>query len=212
MSEPSWLVSTRSAYDTVAVDYERLLRDALAAAPLDRALLAAFAELVPPGGPVLDLGCGPGRLTGHLQALGLAVSGLDLSPGMVAVARARHPSLDFVVGSMTDLDLPDGALGGVLAWYSIIHLPPGQLPTVFAGLLRVLAPGGQLLLAFQAGDERIQRDQAYGHPVALVSYRRPADRVRALLVETGFAVDAELVREPQTPETNQQAYLLAHRP
>lgn len=49
MTEPSYLHSTRTAYDTVAVDYAELLRAELAAKPLDRALLAAFAELVGEG-------------------------------------------------------------------------------------------------------------------------------------------------------------------
>lgn len=74
---------------------------------------------------------------------------------MVAVARRDHPYLRFDVGSMTGLDLPDGALGGVLAWYSLIHTPPPQLPAVITELARVLRLGGLLLTAFQVGDERV---------------------------------------------------------
>jgi hypothetical protein len=51
------------------------------------------------------------------------------------------------------LDLADGVLGGIVAWYSIIHTPPQRLPVTFAEFGRVLSPGGHLLLAFQAGDE-----------------------------------------------------------
>ncbi|MFD4664838.1 MULTISPECIES: class I SAM-dependent methyltransferase [Streptomyces] len=46
---------------------------------------------------------------------------------------------------MTDLDLADGSLGGIIAWYSIVHTPPELLPVVFAEFHRVLAPGGHLL-------------------------------------------------------------------
>ncbi|MFD9566415.1 methyltransferase domain-containing protein [Streptomyces sp. NPDC059994] len=89
MAEPTYLDTTRASYDTVAVDYHELLRDSLAGSPLDRAMLGAFADRVRADdiGPVVELGCGPGRVTAHLHALGLDACGIDLSPGMVAVAR-----------------------------------------------------------------------------------------------------------------------------
>jgi hypothetical protein len=98
--------AVRASYDTVADDYADLLRSALAGSPTDRAVLGLFAELVTDsgGGEVADLGCGPGRITGHLASLGLDVRGVDLSPGMVAVAQREHPQLRFDVGSMTALD------------------------------------------------------------------------------------------------------------
>ena len=124
MAEPLHVKTTRAAYDTVAGSYAELLAHELSAQPVDRAVLALFAELVPSGGRVADLGCGPGRVTAHLSGLGVEVFGVDLSPGMVGEARRRHPGLRFDVGSMTALELPDGALTGIVAWYSVIHTPP----------------------------------------------------------------------------------------
>jgi trans-aconitate methyltransferase len=74
MPQPSYLRTTGAAYDTVAADYAELLGTELAAKPLNRALLAAFAELAQAAGvgPVADLGCGPGRMTAHLHSLGLS--------------------------------------------------------------------------------------------------------------------------------------------
>lgn len=214
MTEPSYLRATRAAYDTVAVDYAERLRTELAAKPVDRALLAAFAELVQAagGGPVADLGCGPGRVTAHLRALGLSAFGVDLSPAMIAVARRAHPDLRFDEGSMTALDLPDGVLGGIVAWYSIIHTPPERLPMAFAEFHRLLAPGGQVLLAFQVGDERVHVEQAYGHAVSLDAYRLSPERVGALLSQAGLVVHARMLREPDETEKVQQAYLLARKP
>lgn len=213
MPEPDHLHATRAAYDTVAVDYARLLRDQLAGSTWDRAVLAAFAELVAAAGPgpVADVGCGPGRLSAHLRGLGLDVLGLDLSPGMLAVARRDHPGLRVVEASMTALPVPDGCLAGLLAWYSLIHVPPADVPGVLRELRRVLRPAGELLLAFQVGDGHRRIEQAYGHRVSLSAWRLDPGAVEDRLAEAGLAVHARLVRGPEAPETVPQAYLLARR-
>jgi SAM-dependent methyltransferase len=117
MAERPDVAATRAAYDTVAADHADLLADGLAAKPLDRAMLATFAELVlaDGGAPVADLGCGPGRVTAHRNSLGVPAFGVDLSPAMVAEARRRHPALRFEEGSPAALDLADGSVGGIVA-------------------------------------------------------------------------------------------------
>nr|SBO92619.1 methyltransferase [Nonomuraea gerenzanensis] len=204
------------AYDTVAADYAELLRDELDGKPLDRAMLAAFAELVrgPAAGQVADLGCGPGRVTAHLHALGVDAFGVDLSPEMIAVARKSHPGLRFEVGSMTALDLADGAVGGAVLWYSTVHTPPELLPKVFAEVHRVLAPGGQFLIAFKAGAERRHLSRGYGHELSLDVYWNPPELIADLLAGAGIVVDARLIREPdasERPRSGQQAFFLGHR-
>jgi SAM-dependent methyltransferase len=135
---------------------------------------------------------------------------------MVAVARRLHPGLRFDVGSMLALDLPDGGLGGITAWYSTIHIPDERLPEAFAEFHRVLAPGGHVLLAFQAGDEPVHRTEGLGHPLSLVFHRRRPDRVAELLIRAGLSVRATMQREPEDyrggVEKTQQAYLLARKP
>ena len=218
MTEPDFLRATRASYDAVAADYAERFGNELAAKPLDRAMLAGFAELVQAAaaGPVADVGCGTGRVTAHLNALGLAASGIDLSPGMIAVARQSYPGLRFEVGSMLALDLPDGTLGGVLAWYSTIHLPDERLPEAFAEFFRVLAPAGHLLLAFQVGHEPLRLTEALGRPVSLEFRRRRPERVAELLGQAGLAVRAQLLREPddagEFTERTQQAFVLARKP
>lgn len=216
------VAATRRAYDTVAKAYEELLHADLDSATYDRSMLGAFAELVHVGSAergirVADLGCGPGRITVHLDALGLDAFGIDLAPGMIAVARQQHPTLAFEVGSIESLDLPTGELAGAIAWYSIIHTPPERLPAVFAEFARVLAPGGVLLLAFQTPSSDSPRDRperrhlahAYGHDIDADAYRLPAKETSALLNDAGFTVDATLIRKPLEGERTEQAYLIA---
>ena len=218
MTEPGFLRDTRASYSAVAEAYAERFRDELAAKPLDRAMLAAFAEqvLARGAGPVADIGCGTGRVTAYLDGLGPPVSGIDLSPGMIEVARRTHPGLRFEVGSMLALNLPDGALGGVLAWYSVIHVPDERLPEAFAEFARVLAPGGLLLVGFQAGDSTLHLAEALGQPVALDFRRRRPERVAELLTGAGLEGRARLVREPDDdgdfPEREPQACVLARKP
>ncbi|PAZ15806.1 SAM-dependent methyltransferase [Streptomyces sp. SA15] len=213
MTETDFLTTTRTFYDAIAEDYAVMFRDVLAATPLDRAVLAAFAELVGEGAAVADLGCGPGRVTAHLAALGLSVFGLDLSESMLAIARRENPGLRFEQGSMLELDLPDGALAGVVSWYSSIHTPVDRLPDLFAEFLRVLAPGGHLLVAFQVGDEPKHHDRPFGHQVSLDFQRRQPDRVSGLLTAAGFTLVSRTVRAPDEPraEPTPQAFLIARK-
>ncbi|BCL13875.1 class I SAM-dependent DNA methyltransferase [Micromonospora sagamiensis] len=210
---PDFLATTRAGYDTIAADYAEHFRAEWANLPLERGMYAAFAELVRAAGsgPVADVGCGPGQLTAHLHTLGLDVLGIDLSAGMVAVARRDHPDLRFHLGSMTALPIADGVLGGLVANYSIIHIPPEVLPTVFAEFRRVLAPGGHLLVAFQVGEDILHLSSAFGRDIALDFRRLVPERVVELLEQAGLSVQARLRREPRPHERSPQAMLLARR-
>ncbi len=194
----------RTGYDAVAEIYADRFRDELDRLPLDRALLGAFAELV--SGTVADVGCGPGRVTAYLTSLGVTALGMDLSPSMIARARKDHPDLRFSVGSMTDLDFAD--LGGILAWYSIIHTPPERLPAIFTEFHRVLAAGGYALLAFQTCDGPLPVE--FDHTVTL-AWEYPLDFVAGLLRESGFTEVARLRREPDETERLPRGHLLVRK-
>ena len=211
--EDAFLTSTRVSYDELAERYLDVFGSELAASPIDRALYDAFARLVLDGGggPVADIGCGPGWLTVLLRELGLDAFGIDLSPRMIEVARRRYPGVRFDVGSMLALDLPDSSVRGLVAAYSIIHVPWERCPDVLAEFHRVLAPGGQVLLVFQVGDDRLHRDDVYGTPVDLVWYRQQPDELAALVSAAGFEVCAQVTRRPERSDSRPQGFLLAER-
>ena len=212
----SHLDEVRRGYTLLgAHDPDRISTDP-AAKPWDRAVLGVFADLVRADGPdrpgpVADVGCGLGRLTAHLHSLGLDVYGVDVTPALVERASREHPHLRFVEGSMLDLDVPDGSLAGVLAFYAIIHLLPEQLPAALVEFHRALRPGGHVLLAFQVGDEvRVHRDVG-GERIELGFRRWQPAVVEEELGRAGFSVQASVLREPDDTETVHQAFILACR-
>ncbi|MEU9150909.1 class I SAM-dependent methyltransferase [Streptomyces sp. NPDC048417] len=209
-----FIETTRTSYDAIAKDYSAAY-PGLPERPVDLSLIAAFAQLVKANGtaPVADLGSGPGHITAHLNELGVPAFGIDLSPAMVTLAREAHPALRFHRGSMTSLDLPDATLGGILALYSIIHIPDDRLPETFAGFHRVLVPGGHVLLAFQKGEQPgLHLTERFGHEIDLQYYWRPAYAVGDMLAKAGLEVAATLIREPLDEEKWPRAFVLARKP
>jgi SAM-dependent methyltransferase len=207
-----WLEDTRVSYDTVAVSYLEFVRDLLDDAPYERAALALFADQIRAagGGPVADVGCGPGRITALLRQHGLDAFGIDLSPAMIELARRDFPGVRFDVGSMTDLDLPDASLAGVIAWYSLIHIPDDEIGTVLAHFRRVLRPGGRLIVGFHVGDRSNLKTEGYGgHPMKVYVHMRQPDQMAAWLRAAGFVVEAQLVTT--SPESRLGGTLFAHR-
>lgn len=203
---------TRTAYDGVVELYASMFADRrLEAHPFTRNMIATFAELVRgTGNPrVADVGCGPGHLTAMLHDLGVDAFGLDLSPGMVAHARRAHPAFRFDEARMETLPVADGALGGVLAHYSMIHTPPEELPALLAEQARVLAPGGLLLVSFFAtdGPDPVRFD----HKVT-PAYSWSADRITELLTAAGLTPFARLLHDPATERGFLDAHVLARRP
>ncbi|MEZ0363781.1 class I SAM-dependent methyltransferase [Mycobacterium sp. pUA109] len=216
MDEPDFLRLTRDGYDRTARGYAERFHDHLDDKPVDRAMLAAFAGLVAAGDNtrVVDVGCGTGVATAILRELGVDACGIDLSANMIAEARRRNPGIDFGVGSLSHLELADASVGGVCAWYAIIHLPDEQLPAAFAEFHRVLAPGGLALLAFQVGDRPRVLTEAFEEQVDLTFYRRRPDVVAAQLTAAGLPIYAQLVRGPDDDrfESTPHAYLIARKP
>ncbi|MGW5746853.1 class I SAM-dependent methyltransferase [Amycolatopsis sp. NPDC003861] len=191
----TWLADTAASYDTVASSYAEFVSDALEKQPYLKAALTLFATQV--DGPAVDVGCGPGHFTAYLASLGVDASGVDLSPGMIDLARRSHPELRFEVGSMTDLPLPDASVAGVLASWSLIHVPDEAVPLTLGHFHRVLRPGGLLTIGYHVGvGTRVKTSGYGGHPMRVhVHLRQPwwlARRVR----EAGFTVEAEWALNP----------------
>ena len=154
------------------------------------------------GRPVGDVGCGPGHACRYLAGRGLSVVGVDVSPGMVTVARLRHPHLRFEVGTFAQLPAGDGEWAGAVAPYSIIHLDRDGRRTGFAELARVIAAGGWLLVSFHISDADASAGQVrrltdwWDTPVELDFHFLDPDEVSADLASAGLRVMSRTDREP----------------
>ncbi|HEX6467994.1 MAG TPA: class I SAM-dependent methyltransferase [Streptosporangiaceae bacterium] len=199
MADDAWLADTRSSYDSDASGYAEKVRGLLRDKPYLRASLDLFAELVrgDGGGPVADVGCGTGYVAAHLHDAGVDAFGIDLSPEMIAIARRDYPHLRFEVGTMTDLDLADGSVAGIVAFWSLIHVPDHAMPGVLEQFRRVLCTKGPLLVGFHVGDVTRHTSEGYtGRPVNVDSHYRRPSQVAGWLRDAGFTIEAELVIGP----------------
>jgi ubiquinone/menaquinone biosynthesis C-methylase UbiE len=211
-------VGVRAVYDAIARAYHDQLGNELAGKPLDRGILQAFAELAG-AGAIADVGCGPGHVTRFLAAQNARVIGIDIAPGMLAVARENAPALAFAAGSMLALPAADAALSGIIALYSIIHLTVAERARACREFARAVHPGGWLLASFHidspdfaAGDVN-HLTTWFGQAVELDGhFLQPADVARDVQA-AGFTVNATIIRSPQ-PDIeypSRRCYLLAQR-
>lgn len=218
VTEPAYLTTTRSGYDAIAESCAGPFRAALDDAPLDRGLLAAFAEMVRRDHPdplTVEAGSGHGGTAAYLATHGLTMSGIDLSTAMVEFARRTYPEVGFRVGAMHALDVDDASLAGLVCWYSLIHVPENDRLAVLAEFERALRPGGYVLLAFQVGDDTLHFDEAFGHEVSLDFHRLDPDAVVATLDAAGFELVARLVRAPEARHATApvpQGFLIGRKP
>ncbi|UOX89999.1 class I SAM-dependent methyltransferase [Amycolatopsis sp. FBCC-B4732] len=141
----------REIYDDIAAEYDRRIPGE---GPTDHIFTESESEFLlsktHAGDEVLDLGCGTGRFTIPLAESGAVVTGLDLSPGMLAVARAklgeRGLRADLREGDMADLPFPDACFDVVTSMLALMHIPIPDRPRVFREVHRVLKPGGRMVL------------------------------------------------------------------
>jgi len=212
-----------ASYDAVARQYAEAIGDELVDKPVDRAWLNLMVE-VTAGGILADAGCGPGHVTAYLSEQGAMVVGIDVSPGMIAVAASRYQGIDFEVGSLLALPAGDAAWSGAVCAYSIIHLEPEQRPVAFAELARVIVAGGWLLLSFHIDDDAHEAGAVkrvtewWGEQVALEFHFLDPQVIAREVDQAGFTVMAVTRRRPwpggdgrEGEHPSRRCHLLAQR-
>lgn len=205
--------TVRESYDRIAAQYVDNIAGELAGKPFDRHLLNWFAERTAGLGPVWDVGCGPGHIARYLHGRGVPVAGLDLSPAMIAHAERLNPTISFRVGDMRSLDAADESVGGIVAFYSLIHFARDAVPDVLREFRRVLRPGGAVLAGFHKGNETVHRDELWDTPIALDFVWFESDEMAGYFAQAGLEVELLVEREPYTTgeHPSRRGYIGARR-
>jgi SAM-dependent methyltransferase len=152
---------------------------------------AAHMGLLKPG-DALDLGCGTGRhATAALVAAGFRVTGLDLSPGSVAVARRELPSARFLVGDMARATFKPCSFDLVTAFYSIIHLPREEHGSLLGKVAQWLRPGGTFIASLGTSCGDAYEEDWLGVPMYWSSWDHRTNR--RLLTAAGFQILVDTV-------------------
>ncbi|MFW6096786.1 MAG: class I SAM-dependent methyltransferase [Chloroflexota bacterium] len=173
---------TIATYDQIAKDYSHRWHDRSVIAPaLDR-----FSALLAPGATILDAGCGPGFDCSLLRERQLRAIGIDLSGGMLQIARDRYPG-PYVQADMRRLPLCSG-VAGIWCNAALLHLSRPDARQVLREFRRVLAPGGVLFLAVKEGRGEMQRSETYGSDAPRYFTYWRADRLDLALRESDFRI------------------------
>jgi SAM-dependent methyltransferase len=206
--------SYSESYDAIAGEYARRIYGELKDKPFDRQLLDRFADRVRSIGPVCDVGCGPGQVARYVHDRGAATIGLDHSAGMLAEAARLNSGIAFLQGDMLSIGFRDASLGGIAAFYSIIHVPREQVTQALSEMRRVLRPGGAILLAFHLGQDMLHPTDFHGQPVDLDIALFELREMIGYVERAGFSIEEALERDPY-PEVEYQSrrgYVLAGKP
>ncbi|MCX6789907.1 MAG: class I SAM-dependent methyltransferase, partial [Candidatus Kaiserbacteria bacterium] len=128
----------------------------------------AFIKELPQGGSVLDVGCGSGVKSKYFAERGCKVVGIDISDGLLDIARREVPEAEFRELSMTDLDSMTETFDGVFAQASLLHIPKKEAGEVVKKLAGRLVPGGLLYIAVKEvradkPEEVVERENDYGY-------------------------------------------------
>jgi len=115
--------------------------------------LERFAARVPGGAAVLELGCGSGGPSTALLAGRFRLTGVDISSGQIDRARRVVPKATFVVADMRSVEFDAGQFDGIVALYSILHVPREEHAAVFARIATWLTPGGWFLASLGTADD-----------------------------------------------------------
>jgi SAM-dependent methyltransferase len=161
-------------------------------------LVAELEHRLAAGSSVLDLGCGNGLPTARQLARTFRVTGVDLSEAQIEQARQNVPEATFVVGDLTAVEFEPASFDGVVALYSITHVPRAEHPGLFATIARWLRPGGWLLASLGATDDPGWTGDWLGVPMFFSAWDAVTNR--RLLRAAGFVLEVDDVRTTREPD------------
>ncbi len=208
------LEKVENVYDTVAKEYTEAFSGEHEKKPKDREILHRFSQEIGARRPVWDFGCGPGHTANYLKNLGIEISGLDLSEGILEQARTIYPEIHFRKGNVLDLVFENNSIAGIVAFYTMVHFTEKQVGTAFREVFRVLQPGGIFLFTHHIGDKTIHLDEFLGRKIDIDFMFFTTDFIYNCLKDSGFEKIETIEREPYpgVEYESRRAYVFAVKP
>ncbi len=190
--------SIAAAYNHVAEAYAANFYNEFEKKHFDQVLLAWFASQVPQDETVLEIGGGPGEVSGFLSKLGVKCLSTDLCEAMVENGQKYFPGVTFEVQDFLNLTYPDRSFSNVIAYYAIVNLTLPEIRQGFTQVKRVLKEGGLFLFTFHIneGQESLEVQNFLNAGAPLTFYYFKIDDMKALVEELGFQVVDILMRYP----------------
>ncbi|MEV1066046.1 class I SAM-dependent methyltransferase [Streptomyces sp. NPDC050263] len=139
---------------------------------------------------VLDAGCGSGRDYVELSSRGLEVLGVDLSMGLLKLARGAGCQ-KLVMSDLRKLPVRDASFSGVWSCASLVHMPPPGFRKAISEFERILTPGGILFLTVRHGSGNEWRDDGAGGARWFQLYAK--DEVENIVDEAGFSIETSII-------------------
>ena len=141
------------------------------------------------GTKILDVGCGNGKDCKYILQKGFDINGIDLSKGMLEIAKERVPEGKFEVMDIANITYPDNSYDGIISNCSLFHVPAEELPKTVESFARILKPNGKLLLILQEGLGETMIEEPYRKGVHIYMNYFSLDQIQNLLREYGFEVN-----------------------
>lgn len=192
----------RDAYSARSQEYVEVVGQIEHAATPDREFLLAWAQGV--AGPLVDAGCGPGQWTNYLGQAGVDIEGVDPVASFIDDAKKRYPTARYRIGRSEALGRQNGSLGGVLAWFSLIHTHPDSIDEALVEFARCIKPGGSVLVGFFTGDQ----GETFDHAV-ITAYYWSVEALTERVERAGFTVTDTQTRHD--PGLRPQGTIVARR-
>lgn len=171
---------TWKSYESSAYDYARNVDGLHPHKEVEK-----FLSLIPPGGSIIDIGCGSGRDVKKFSERGFHVTGIDFSPSMIEIAKSNAPKATFKILDMHSLNLEE-TFDTVWANASLLHIRKIHLPKVLEKIFSVLNDNGLFYIKMkQGGHEGVEIDTRYDNLPKFYAYFEE-NELKSLLIEAGF--------------------------
>lgn len=160
-----------------------------------------FLKLIPKGSKILDAGCGPGVDSAYMVSQDFEVVGVDLSDKMLELARKKSPNTRFEKADIRELNFDENSFDGILASYSLIHIPKKDIQNVIKNFLKILKPDGVMCIGIQEGkSEEVFITEPFKPDEKIFVNVISTEELRRLLEEHGFRIVDEFMRKAENTE------------